>query len=125
MKVVSALMKSTILIADRNPYVRRFLQRELIHAGYDVLLAENARQVQLIVDRDPSLKLVIIDPDLPDKETAALFEDLRSNRCSLPVLVHCLPEEYADVCSATGTWFVEKGGNSVEAILAMVQRLCR
>jgi DNA-binding NtrC family response regulator len=116
-------MKSTILIADRNPYVRKFLKRELINAGYEVLMAENARQVMLLVDRDPSLKLVIIDPDLPDKDMPSIFEELRSHGPFLPVLVHCFAEEYTDTCSGQGTWFVEKGGNSVEAIISMVKRV--
>jgi DNA-binding NtrC family response regulator len=116
-------MKSTLLIADRNPYVRSFLQRELVNAGYNVLLAENARQVQFLVEREPSLKLVVIDPDLPDKETQALLDDLRSCNCALPILVHCLPEQYPEVCCGPGTWVVEKDGNSVDNIIAMVKRI--
>ena len=38
-------MDFTILIADRNRNVRNLLQREMTSEGYQVLLAENAREV--------------------------------------------------------------------------------
>ena len=117
-------MKSTILIADRNPYVRKFLQRELLNAGHMVALAENARQVLLMVERDPSLKLVIIDPDLPDRDMLSIVDRLRLLKPALPVLIHSLPEEYTERPSDQCVWFVEKGGNSVDAIISLVgQRL--
>jgi DNA-binding response OmpR family regulator len=65
--------KPTILIADRNPYVRRFLQRELTNAGYEVLPAENGRQVLFWIDRHASLDLAILDLDLPDTDAETLF----------------------------------------------------
>jgi len=115
-------MKSTILIADRNPYVRKFLQRELINAGYTVALAENARQVLLMVERDPSLKLVIIDPDLPDKDMLSIVDTLRLLNPALPVLIHSLPEEYTEKRNDQRVWFVEKGGSSADAIISLVER---
>jgi DNA-binding NtrC family response regulator len=121
--VASDRMKSTILIADRNPYVRKFLQRELTNAGHKVALAENARQILLMIERDPSLRLVIVDPDLPDRDMTPVFENLRLHHPCLPVLVHSLPEEYTEKCAGLRTWFVEKRGSSVEAIITMVDRI--
>jgi len=116
-------MKPTILIADRNPYVRKFLQRELINAGYEVLPAENARQVVLLVDRAPSLVLIIVDPDLPDKDMTSIFEELHSRVPSLPVLVHSHAAEDKERYSGYGIWFVEKRGSSIEVIIRTVREI--
>ena len=58
----------TILIADRNSHVRKFLQREMTAAGYRVRLAENAGEVLKCAFRHEPLDLVILDPDLPGAE---------------------------------------------------------
>ena len=110
----------TILIADRNPYVRRFLQRELANAGYEVLLAENGRQVLFWIDRHSSLDLAILDLDLPDTEAGTLFEHLRQRIPSIPIVVHSHPCEELQSLEGKGIYFVEKKGNSIEGIIRMV-----
>ena len=110
----------TILIADRNPYVRRFLQRELTNAGYEVLLAENGRQVLFWIDRHASLDLAILDLDLPDTEAGALFEHLRQHIPSIPIVVHSHPCDELQSLDGNGVYFVEKKGNSIEGIIRMV-----
>lgn len=116
----NTVIKPTILIADRNPYVRKFLQRELINAGCEVLLAENARQVLLLAGREPALVLVILDPDLPDGDVISILDDLRQRNPSPAVLVHGHPAEEADKYCGQGVWFVEKRGSSIEVIIRMV-----
>jgi DNA-binding response OmpR family regulator len=116
-------MTSTILIADRNPYIRKFLQRELINAGFEVLLAENARQVLLLVDRHPSLVLIILDPDLPDKDMISILDDIRLHGPFLPVVVHGHPNGETENNYGAGIWFVEKRGNSIEVIIRMVREI--
>ena len=110
----------TILIADRNPYVRRFLQRELTNAGYKVLPAENGRQVLYWIDRHPSLDLAILDLDLPDMEADALFEHLRHHIPTIPLVVHSHPDDNIRALNGNGVYFVEKKGNSIEGIIRMV-----
>lgn len=110
----------TILIADRNPYVRRFLQRELTNAGYEVLLADNGRQVLFWIDRRASLDLAILDLDLPDMDADTLFEHLRQRIPFIPIVVHSHPSEELQALHGNGVYFVEKKGNSIEGILRMV-----
>lgn len=114
---------ATILIADRNPYVRKFLQREMHNAGYEVLLAENGRQVLFWVDRQAALNLVVLDPDLPDMDAATLLAKLHHQIPHLPVLVHGHPGEETDKLAGGRTWFVEKRGNSIERMLHMVSKI--
>ncbi len=110
----------TILIADRNPYVRRFLQRELANAGYEVLMAESGRQVLFWIDRHTALDLAIVDLDLPDMEAEALFEHLRQRVPVIPIVVHSHPDDQLRCLSGGGVYFVEKKGNSIEGIIKMV-----
>jgi len=112
-----------ILIADRNPYVRKFMQREMTHAGYEVLLAESGRQLLFWVERHKTLDLVILDSDLPDMDAAALIAALRLRTPDLPVVVHCHLGDQTEKIRFNGTWFVQKGGNSVERIIQMVEKI--
>jgi DNA-binding response OmpR family regulator len=112
-----------ILIADRNPYVRKFMQREMTHAGYEVLLAESGRQLLFWIERHTALDLVILDSDLPDMDAAALIAELRMRCPDLPVVVHCHPGDETEKIRFNGIWFVQKGGNSVERIIHMVERI--
>lgn len=107
----------TILIADRNPRVRGFLQREMSKAGYRIRVAESTRDLlEWAFDRDP-VDLIILDPDLPDDADARLMSMLRERMPLLPVILHAhssqgLPEPD----TAKSFILVEKGGSSVERL---------
>ena len=51
----------TILIADRNPHVRKFLQREMTTAGYRVQLADTAREVLKWAFQIASIRRIVQD----------------------------------------------------------------
>lgn len=108
----------TILIADRNPRVRGFLERELSRAGYRIRLAQSAHELlQWDHDRDP-VDLVILDPDLPDAVDSLFVSTLRKRLPSqIPVIVHAHPPQgQTDPEPLTALVLVEKGGNSVERL---------
>ena len=114
----------TILIADRNPHVRKFLQREMTAAGYRARLADNAREViKLAFHREP-LDLVILDPDLPDADESHVLHHLLNRVPALPVVVHTYASEYGDVSkNMEGLFFVEKRGSSVERLKQVVYEI--
>ncbi|MBI5062313.1 MAG: response regulator [Desulfatitalea sp.] len=99
------------------------MQRELTNAGYEVLLAENGRQVLFWIDRHASLDLAILDLDLPDTEADTLFEHLRHRIPSIPIVVHSHPDDDMKSLDGNGVYFVEKKGNSIEGIIQMVGRI--
>jgi len=107
----------TILVADRNPHVRKFLEREMKSAGYEVLLAKNCQEVLKIVYQQRPLELLIMDPDLPGKEETVIWERLSARLPPIPVVIHgfsidyCRGPEMPD-----GAVFVEKSGISIENI---------
>ena len=84
----------TILIADRNPHVRKLLERELRAEGYQVRLAENAREVFKWTFHHEPLHLIILDPDLPDAADVSILEKLLDRIPALPVVVHTYPSDY-------------------------------
>jgi DNA-binding NtrC family response regulator len=112
----------TILIADRNSHVRKFLQREMTAAGYQVHLAESAGQVLKCAFRHEPLDLVIMDPDLPGAEDTNLLQRLLDRVPALPVIVHSYPAEFANAEMHPGkVVFVEKRGSSIERLKQVVQ----
>jgi len=116
----------TILIADRNPRVRGFLQREMSREGYRILLAENAQDLlEWPPDRDP-IDLVILDPDLPDATDAPLMSLLRKRMPLVPVIIHAHPSHHLmELDAAQPSFTVEKGGNSIERLKEVAQDILK
>lgn len=111
----------TILIADRNLHVRKFLKREMLEEGYRVRLAENGRDVLKWVYHHEPLDLLILDIDLPDVDELSLSKGLQDRIPALPVVVHTYLSDY-DVSSTIWNTavFVEKKGNSVERLKKVI-----
>jgi len=116
----------TILIADRNPRVRGFLEREMSRAGYRIRLAESARDLlQWAYDRDP-VDLVIMDPDLPDAADSHVMHMLSKRIPQVPVIVHAHPSQgVTETDAVTSFILVEKGGNSVERLKEVAENLLK
>jgi DNA-binding NtrC family response regulator len=116
----------TILIADRNPHVRRFLKREMMEEGYHVRLAKNAREIlELVFNRD-HLDLLILDLDLPDASELDILQKLQEHFPVLPVIVHTFLSEYANhsfVLSSAA--FVEKEGSNIDRLKTVVREILR
>ena len=111
----------TLLIADRNPHVRMFLQREMTAAGYQVGLADTGREVLKRAFQGEPLDLIILDPDLPDADETQVLEHLLDRIPVLPVVVHTYPpENESDSKDMNDVIFVEKKGSSVERLKQVV-----
>ena len=105
-----------IIIADKNPHVREFLQRELINEGYNVRQAVSGKDVLEQIYSQDSIDLLILDPDLPDADRLFLFKKLHDRIPALPVVIHAHLES-ADMKERTyGVVFVEKNGGSIELL---------
>lgn len=110
-----------LLIADRNPHVREFLKREMAADGYQVRLAENARQLIKWVFNSELIDLLIIDPDLPGTDIASLFAKLQDRIPYLPIVIHTFISDYNDHPDVfQKAVFVEKQGNSVDHLKKVV-----
>lgn len=78
-------LKTSILIIDDEPQIRRFLNHTLNGQGYDVREASNAAEgAKLLGTRPPDM--LILDLGLPDKDGIDVLKELRG-WSSLPVIV--------------------------------------
>jgi CheY-like chemotaxis protein len=115
-----------ILIADRNPHVRRFLKRELEAEGYRIRLAESGIEVLKWAFHPDPLDLIILDPDFPDTGAGQLMDKLKDRIPPLKVVIHAFLSDYAaprDKLSADA--FIEKGANSSETLKKVILDLNR
>jgi len=111
----------TLLIADRNPNVRKFLQREMTAAGYRILLAENAHEVLKLAFQGKPLDMIRLDLDLPDADETHMLQHLLDRVPVLPIVVHTYPVENENGSKGmNGVVFVEKKGSSVERLKQVV-----
>lgn len=114
----------TLLIADRNPHVRMFLQREMTAAGYRVRLADNARDVLTWAFQGEPIDLIILDPDLPDADQTVLLKGLQDRIPLLPVVIHSFQSDDAPYPVDSGnTIFIEKCEDSVEHLKQIANEL--
>lgn len=110
-----------LLIADRNPRIRKFLKREFTTAGYRVKLAESGDEFLKIVYGPYHLDLVIVDPDLPGTDLAMITRKLHDRVPPLPIVVHTLDRDLqAMMPQLSLSGWVEKAGGSVESLKSMV-----
>ena len=114
----------SILIADRNPHVRRLLERELKADGYQVRVADNGREVLEWAYRLQPLDLIILDLDLPDIDEQTLFGNLQDRIPVLPIIIHSFqPEGMKLSVNYRHAVFVEKGENSIEKLKKAVSNI--
>lgn len=118
--------KQHLLIADRNPYIRRFLQREMSQVGYSVGSAANGLQVLEWIESGRPLDLLILDPELPDTDGALLFEQLYFYAPDLPIVLHSF-SSYNDQFESSPqiAACVEKTGTSSEKLKEIVAEVFR
>ncbi len=111
----------TILIAERNPHVRNFLQRELAAEGYRVDLASNGREVLRMLDTNKAPDLLILDLEIPHVSGVEILKQLQDREPSLPVVVHTFITNYADYPAVQkAAAFVEKTGNNIDKLKAVI-----
>lgn len=77
-----------LLIIDRNPHVRDYLQREFRQLGYEVSVARTCSEVQQEADSEHAPHLVVIDPELPGQNGYFFLEGFRKSHLEIPLIVH-------------------------------------
>lgn len=97
-----------VLFVDDDPFVRRMASRVLGHAGATCLLATTQEQALSIVEREPSLDLVLLDFHMADGDVARLVDRLRDRLTSL-ILVGTSGSDCRDEFARRGvSRFLEK-----------------
>ncbi|MBW2617810.1 MAG: hypothetical protein JRC92_02905 [Deltaproteobacteria bacterium] len=116
----------TLAVTDCNRRVRQFLRRELTAEGY--LVEEVASEVGLwrVLSGQRPPALVILDPEISQGRAERLLVRLQTSHPELPMVIHSFASEES-ASFPLGPWrvFVEKGGNSIDRLKAVVAALLR
>jgi DNA-binding NtrC family response regulator len=92
-----------ILIADRNRHVRTLLQRELLGAGFQVILSGEDRELLRLLHDETVADLLILDPDLPSSLSSAdLIRLLHVRQPALPIVVYTLQDDEFNYAALPG-----------------------
>ena len=110
-----------IILADRNPHVRAFLQRELMRAGLQVRTAATYAEMEALI-RAAGPDVLVLAPDLPDGDCLRVLRRLAESHPDLPVVVHVLDASEAPVPLPGRVRVVAKTA-AMEPLLAAVTAL--
>lgn len=113
-----------ILVADRNPRIRNFVERELRGEGYRVHTAENVFELTQWITSGRSPDLLILDPDLPGGAAEDHIWPLLARHPHLPVVFHCLSADLPmPMPRMACTIIVEKSANSIDLLKRQIEML--
>jgi DNA-binding NtrC family response regulator len=114
----------TILVADRNRYVREFLRRELTGEGYEIILAKSAQEIQDLIYEKRDMHLLILDVDVPGAKELSILEKAQDRIPPLLVVVHSFFSDYREYASQSATTvFVEKTGSNIDQLKRVVSEV--
>lgn len=87
---------ATVLVVDDEPHIRSILERVLADAGHHVLLAECASAALAVVEREPRVRIALVDQGMPGGVTPRDLAGLRAGAPGVRVVLHtgndALPE---------------------------------
>jgi CheY-like chemotaxis protein len=83
----------TIVVIDRNPHIRRLVQRELVSEGYTVYAPESELELMDLFKSGPHMDLMIIDPVVLDNRFCQVSKQICQCFPDIPVIVHSLPAD--------------------------------
>lgn len=84
-----------IVVVDDDARIRDLLRRYLSQEGFDVLMAEDARALGRIMQRE-SVDLLVLDLMLPGEDGLSVCQRLRSEGLKVPIIMLTAKGEEAD-----------------------------
>lgn len=84
-----------ILIAEDEPRIAAFIQKGLRAHGFATAVAENADQIQTLI-QETRFDLLILDLGLPGKDGLAVLEELRGQGERFPILILTARDSISD-----------------------------
>ena len=116
----------SVLVFDRNKYIRKLLKREFLSEGYQVHVAQNIQQLLSLLKEKTPYGLMILDLELPDMHQGLdILKNKMSQRPELTVVVHTFAEVPEMLAGQANVRFVEKNASSVELIKAIAGDLLK
>jgi DNA-binding NtrC family response regulator len=78
----------TIVVADRNPNVRKLIQREPVADGYKVKTTGIGKELMELVLLDRDIDIVIIDPEIENNTRPSLLEQIKAVIPDVSIIIH-------------------------------------
>lgn len=113
-----------LVVVERNPHIRRLLEREFLAEGYQVSGVSNEQDLILLLNGISQVDLLIIDPDTLDNPDNPDWDSVRHHYPDLPVIVLYLGLEPCLTCPfgvIGGT--VEKNWDSIGELKGLSARI--
>ena len=92
---VSSLKPDRIVVVDDDARIRDLLRRYLAQEGFDVLLAEDAKALNRILQRE-SADLIVLDLMLPGEDGLSICRRLRAAKDETPIIMLTAKAEDVD-----------------------------
>ncbi|NJB68836.1 CheY-like chemotaxis protein [Desulfobaculum xiamenense] len=78
----------TLVVAERNPRIRRFLERELAAEGYGIIAVGDGRELRAAAGRRPRPSAYVVDIEIPYLEEG--LKDGPGGHLIRPLVIHAL-----------------------------------
>jgi two-component system, OmpR family, phosphate regulon response regulator OmpR len=82
----SSPRKDTIVIVDDDARIRDLLRRYLEQEGFEIMLAEDGRALNRIMQREP-VNLIVLDLMMPGEDGLSICRRLRSSNDRTPIIM--------------------------------------
>jgi DNA-binding NtrC family response regulator len=106
--------------------VRDFLKREFVAAGYSVQLAKDDRELLTMIDGGAKPDLLILDLEMPYAAGPDVLAELQNRIPLMPIVVYTLlNDQAANDASEKAAAFLEKRGNNIEDLKAVIDEVLR
>lgn len=115
----------TILVTDRNKYIRELVKRELSFAGYTIHVAESIHEIQSILNSTMEIDAMILDADLffVVGDPNGLLNMLKI-RPKMWTFIHIYKEQSELQLNNEKAFCIEKKAGSIEKINLLVKKMC-
>ncbi|MGX9366560.1 hypothetical protein ACTVJH_11050 [Desulfoplanes sp. PS50] len=107
-------MKSVILV-ERNRYVREFISRELVTMGYRVKPFRNGMELLEILHTFGHRHPIVIERDLVDMDIHTAIAAIREHRPCQPIIVHTFDDE-SGFAADSNLFFAKKQSDLADLI---------
>lgn len=86
----------TILIVDDDENARILCERELRFKGYETCSVGSGKEALQFVERNPEVKLIILDIKMAPLDGVQVLEELRAKSIDVPVILYSDYPAYKD-----------------------------
>ena len=76
-----------VLIVDDEIYIREFLKKAFVKAGYDAVCVPSAAQAMELLFKEP-FELLLVDVRMPGESGISLLKKVRDNQKKIPVVIY-------------------------------------